>query len=263
MLVRDHATDGVLTLTLDDPDKRNALGYEAVGDLVGALREADGDPSVRCVLITARGRVFSAGADLAEFQRELTGSAADFYESGAVWEELFTFAPTMGTPIVAAVNGAVRAGATGLVALADLVVAGESATFGLTEIRIGLFPIMVLPMVIRVVGFRAAQDLALTGRVVDAHEAHTMGLVTTVVGDDALVTSAREVAAGLATSAPTALAHGRRLLSRLADMNYDEAVHHARTMRGVFLHTDDIREGVAAFLDKREPAWSEPEEVAS
>lgn len=256
MLARDQADDGVLTLTLDDPEHRNALGYAAVRQLVDALRAADADDTVRCVLITARGTVFSAGADLREFQRELEDSATDFYESGSVWEELFTFAPTMGTPIVVAVNGAARAGATGLVALADLAYASRSATFGLSEIRIGLFPIMVLPMVIRVVGFRAAQDLSLTGRVVDADEAHRLGLVTSVVQDDDLVVVAHEAAAGLAASAPAAMAYGRRLLSRLADMDYEAAVHHARTMRGVFLHTDDIREGVAAFLDKRHPVWT-------
>lgn len=261
MLTQQLTDDGVLTLTFDDPERRNALDYAAVGEITDALREADADPAARCVLITASGPVFSSGANLREFQRELDESATGFYESGAVWEELFTFAPRMGTPLVVGVNGAARAGATGLVALADLSVATESASFGLTEINIGLFPIMVLPMMIRVVGFRAAQDLSLTGRVIDAHEARDIGLVTRVVADDKLQPAAREVAASLAAKAPSAIAYGRRLLTRVADMTYEDAVHHARTMRGVFLHTGDIREGVAAFLEKREPVWSEKEET--
>jgi enoyl-CoA hydratase/carnithine racemase len=255
LLRKQLGDDHVLTLTLDAPQHRNALDYSTVRELLEALRAADAAADVRAVLVTASGSVFSAGANLREFQAELAGSAADFYESGAVWEELFTFAPTMGTPLVIAVNGATRAGAFGLVALGDIVVASRSATFSLSEIKIGLFPIMVLPMVIRAIGFRAAQDLSLTGRVLDSEEARAIGLVSRVVEDDDLLTEAGAAAAELAASAPTAMRYGRQLLARLADLPYEQAVHHARTMRGSFLHTNDIQEGVAAFLEKRPPAW--------
>lgn len=255
MLVHDRTDDRVLTITLAAPERRNALDYAAVRELCDALRAADADQDVGAVLLRADGPVFSAGANLREFQAELASSATDFYESGAVWEELFTLVPGLGTPLVVAVNGPARAGAVGVVALGDLVLAGTSADFSLSEIKIGLFPIMVLPQVMRVVGFRAAQDLALTGRVVDAEEARDMGLVSRVVADDELRAQAHAVAAELAASAPSALAYGRQLLARLPDLPYEQAVHHARTMRGTFLHTRDIREGVAAFLDKRAPDW--------
>ncbi|MFP4311348.1 MAG: enoyl-CoA hydratase/isomerase family protein [Nitriliruptoraceae bacterium] len=259
MLHEERSKDRVLTLTLAAPERRNALDYAAVRELCDALRAADGDPDVRAVLLQADGKVFSAGANLKEFQAELASSATDFYESGAVWEELFTLVPTLGTPLVIAVNGPARAGAVGLVALGDLVLASPSADFSLSEIKIGLFPIMVLPMVQRVVGYRAAQDLALTGRVIGAEEARAIGLISRVVGDDELRARAHEAAAELAASAPRALAYGRQLLARLADLPYAEAVHHARTMRGTFLHTPDIHEGVAAFLDKRAPEWHTPD----
>lgn len=263
MVREERGEDGVLTLVLDAPERRNALDYGTVATLASALRRADVDPDVRAVLITATGDVFSAGANLREFQAELAGSAADFYASGEVWEDLFTFVPTMGTPVVVAVQGATRAGAVGLVALADIVIASNAADFALSEIRIGLYPIMVMPMVMRIVGFRAAQELALTGRVIDAEEAARIGLVTHVVPADELVDEARGFAAALATNPPQAMAHGRRLTARLADLPYAEAVHHARTMRGTFLHTPDVQEGVAAFLEKRAPAWPAPDRPAA
>lgn len=263
MVREERGDDGVLTLLLDAPERRNALDYATVAALAAALRRADVDPDVRAVLITAAGDVFSAGANLREFQAELSGTATDFYTSGGVWEDLFTFVPTMGTPVVVAVQGATRAGAVGLVALADVVIASEAADFALSEIRIGLYPIMVMPMVMRVVGYRTAQELALTGRVVEAAEAERIGLVTRTVPADRLAEEARTTAATLAANPPQAMAHGRRLVARLADLPYAEAVHHARTMRGTFLHTPDVREGVAAFLEKRAPAWPDPDRPAA
>lgn len=263
MLLHERTDDRVLILTLAAPEQRNALGYDAVRELCAALRAADADPGVGAVLLRAEGKVFSAGANLREFQAELASSATDFYESGGVWEELFTLAPTLGTPLVIAVQGPTRAGAVGLVALGDIVLASPAADFSLSEIRIGLFPIMVLPMVMRVVGVRAAQDLSLTGRVIDAEEAARLGLVSRVVPDDELLTAARATAAALAASAPHALAYGRKLIARLADLPYEQAVHHARTMRGTFLHTPDIHEGVAAFLEKRAPDWHAPRSHAA
>jgi enoyl-CoA hydratase/carnithine racemase len=260
VLRRNLGDDGVLTLTLDAPERRNALDYDTVGALGDALRTADADPSVRATLVTAEGPVFSAGADLQQFEEELGASATEFYRSGAVWEELFTRVPATGTPLVVAVNGAARAGAVGLVALADIAVAGHAATFALSEIKIGLFPIIVLPIMIRTVGFRTAQELALTGRTVDADEARSIGLVNRVVADDHLASEARTVAAELAQGPPTALGYGRRLLATLADMPDDAAVHHARPMRGIFLQPADLREGVRAILEKRPPDWPQADQ---
>ncbi len=263
MLRHEHGDDRVLTLTLAAPERRNALDYAAVRELCDALRAADADPQVGAVLLRAEGKVFSAGANLREFQAELSSSATDFYESGGVWEELFTLVPTLGTPLVIAVQGPARAGAVGVVALGDIVLAARSADLGLSEIKIGLFPIMVMPMVMRVVGVRAAQDLALTGRVIDAEEAARMGLVSRVVADEDLDAEAHAAAAELARSAPHAMAYGRTLIARLAELPYEQAVHHARTMRGTFLHTPDIHEGVAAFLEKRAPDWHAPRPPAT
>jgi enoyl-CoA hydratase/carnithine racemase len=246
----------VLTLVLDDPGRRNALDYAAVAALNDALAAAAADPGVGCVVITGAGPAFSAGGDLRQFRTEIdTASATDDWETGAGWERLMRDIPRLRVPVVAAVNGPALAGACGLVAACDIALAARSATLGVTEVRLGLFPIVVLPALIRAVGPRAARELALTGRIVDAEEAARLGLVHRVVADDELPAAAAALAAELAGLAPTALALGKSLLAELMDLPYDAAVRHGRAMRGAFLHTADLREGVDAFLEKRRPVW--------
>jgi len=246
----------VRTLVLDDPDRRNALDYAAVGELVAALEAAAADPGVGCVVLTGAGSAFSAGGDLRQFRREIDSSDATAdWTTGAGWEQLIAGIPRLRVPVVAAVNGPALAGACGLVAACDVAIAASSATLGVTEVRLGLFPIVVLPALIRAVGPRAARELALTGRVVDADEAQRLGLVHRVVPDAELAATAAGVAAELAALAPTALAMGKALLAELTDLPHDAAVRHGRAMRGAFLHTADLREGVDAFLEKRRPVW--------
>lgn len=254
MLRRDLA-DGVLTLTMDWPERRNALGYAEVAELLGALRGADRDDAVRCVVLTAEGTTFSAGGDLREFQREVGGSAYDLWRTGEDWEELFRLIPRLGVPVLSAVNGAALAGACGVVALSDIALAASSATFGLSEIRIGLFPIVVLPAVRRVVGERIAREMALTGRRIDAEEARRVGLVNRVVDDAELAAETRALAADIAGLGRVPLALGKRLLADTGELPYEDALNHARAMRGAFLHTEELAEGIAAFLEKRTPRW--------
>jgi methylglutaconyl-CoA hydratase len=254
-MLEQERDGGVLTLAFADPERHNALGYAEVGDLLAALADADGDETVRCVVLTGRGPAFSAGGDLRGFSAELKASAHDFWDSGAVWADLFTLVPRLRYPVVAAVNGPALAGGCGIVALADLAIASSEASFGLTEIRIGLFPIVVLPAVERVVGARAVRELALTGRRIDAVEAARIGLVNRVVAPEDLQATAMATARELAALPPTAMGLGKRLLADLAGLDYDAAVNHARAMRGVFLHTADLAEGISAFLDKRRPRW--------
>ncbi|HUH06288.1 MAG TPA: enoyl-CoA hydratase-related protein [Egibacteraceae bacterium] len=254
MLERER--DGkVLRLTFADPERRNALGYAEVGELLSALRDAEADAGVRAVLLTGQGSAFSAGGNLKEFQAELKASAHDLWDSGAVWADLFHALPRLRLPVVAAVNGPAMAGACGLVAACDLAIASQDASLGLTEVKIGLFPIIVLPAVRRAVGERVAREMALTGRILDAGEALRAGLVNRVVAPEALQTEALGAARDLADLAPAAMALGKRLLADTADLGYDEAVRHARAMRAAFFHTDDVAEGVAAFLEKRRPQW--------
>jgi methylglutaconyl-CoA hydratase len=253
--VKTHRQGGVLTLTFDAPARRNALDYTSVAELLAALRAAGDDQQVRAVVLTGEGEAFSAGGDLRQFRDELAADAHAHWAGGEAWAELFTLLPRLAVPVVAAVNGHALAGGCGLVALCDLAIAAESATFGFTEIRVGLFPIVVLPAVRRVIGERATRELALTGRVIDAAEAQRIGLVNRVVPDQALAKEAAELAATLAANPRAVAALGKRLLADTADLDYQAAVAHARAMRGVFLATDELAEGVQAFLDKRRPEW--------
>jgi methylglutaconyl-CoA hydratase len=246
---------GVLTLTFDQPERRNALDYPRVAELVTALRRADADPEVRAVVITGEGGAFSAGGDIGQFREELAADAHAHWASGDGWAELFTLVPRLAVPVIAAVNGHALAGGCGLVALCDLAIAAEGATFGLTEIRIGLFPIVVLPAVLRVIGERATRELALTGRTIDAAEAARLGLVNRVVPAESLAKEAATAAADLAANPRAVVALGKRLLAETAELPYERAVEHARAMRGVFLATDELAEGVQAFLEKRRPRW--------
>jgi enoyl-CoA hydratase/carnithine racemase len=253
--VKATRDEGVLTLTFDQPERRNALDYPKVAELVAALREADADPEVRAVVVTGEGSAFSTGGDLGQFREELSADAHAHWASGDGWAELFTLVPRMAVPVVAAVNGYALAGGCGLVALCDLAIAAEGATFGLTEIRIGLFPIVVLPAVRRVVGERVTRELALTGKTIDAAEAARIGLVNRVVPAESLAKEAAALAAGLAASPRAVTALGKRLLAETGELPYERAVDYARAMRGVFLATDELAEGVEAFLEKRRPRW--------
>jgi enoyl-CoA hydratase/carnithine racemase len=249
---RDGAVE---TITFTQPDRRNALDYPTVAELLAALREADEDPEVRAVVLTGEGSAFSAGGNIRQFREELAADAHQHWATGDGWAELFTMLPRLSVPVIAAVNGHALAGGCGLVALCDLAIAAETATFGMTEVRIGLFPIVVLPALRRVIGERATRELALTGRTIDAAEAARIGLVNRVVPAEALAKEAADLAAGLAANPRAVVALGKRLLAETGELPYERAVDYARAMRGVFLATDELAEGVEAFLEKRRPRW--------
>ncbi|MFN8497917.1 MAG: enoyl-CoA hydratase-related protein [Anaerolineae bacterium] len=246
---------GVARVTLNAPEKRNALNYAMVNELTDALRQADADPSVRVILLTAAGDHFSAGGNLKEFAAELDESAVALWASGGAWEAMFDLAPRLAKPIVAAVQGYALAGGAGLVALADLAVAAADAEFGCTEIRIGLFPLMILPALRRAVGEKRALEMALTGRMVEAHEAAAWGLVNRVVPRAELETTALRLAVSLAAASPEAMRLGKYLFYATADMSYHEALTFGRTLRATYMHSADLREGITAFLAKRKPQW--------
>lgn len=250
------ARDGAVeTITFTQPDRRNALDYPTVAELLAALREADADPEVRAVVLTGEGSAFSAGGNIRQFREELAADAHQHWATGDGWAELFTMLPRLSVPVIAAVNGHALAGGCGLVALCDLAIAAETATFGMTEVRIGLFPIVVLPALRRVIGERATRELALTGRTIDAAEAARIGLVNRVVPAEALAKESADLAAGLAANPRAVVALGKRLLAETGELPYERAVDYARAMRGVFLATDELAEGVEAFLEKRRPRW--------
>jgi methylglutaconyl-CoA hydratase len=250
-----EVTEGIARITLNAPEKRNALSYEMVRQLIAALRRAEDDGEARVVLLAAAGDNFCAGGNLREFLEEMKAPAVAHWESGALWEELFTAVPRMGRPVVAAVQGYALAGGCGLVALCDLAVAADDAQFGTTEIRIGLFPLLILPALRRAVGEKKALEMALTGRIMPADEALRIGLVNRVVPRAELEEAALKLARDLANKGPDALRLGKHCFYATAGMSYADALAFARNLRVSFMLGEDLREGVTAFLEKREPNW--------
>jgi methylglutaconyl-CoA hydratase len=254
-LVRVERAGAVARAILNDPDRRNAMSYAMIGDLVATLQELDTDSGVRAVVLAGAGESFSAGANLREFAAELSQNAARHWESAALWEQLFSLVPTMAKPVVAAVRGYALGGGCGLVALCDIAVASDDAKLGMTEINVGLFPLLVLPALQRAVGHRRARELSLTGDIIDAAEAHRIGLVHRVVPGDQLGSAADEVAAALAGRSPEAIKLGKHVLATTQDMTYPQALAFARSLRVTYLLSEGLREGVEAFVNKRKPQW--------
>jgi enoyl-CoA hydratase/carnithine racemase len=245
-------SDGRLArLTLNRPQKRNALDLELCRALVAALEAADHDPKVGAILLNANGQSFCAGMDLHEI-----GNADDGVVS-MVHEQLFTIGGRLSKPLIAAVHGAALAGGTGLVANCHVVIASQDATFGLTEIRLGLWPFLVFRAVAAAVGERRTVELSLTGRIFGAAEARELGLAHQVVagGVDNLEAQALEFASAIADSSPTAVQNGLRYVQLARGKDWKQAGEIAQRVRREVFASPDFQEGVRAFREKRTPRW--------
>jgi enoyl-CoA hydratase/carnithine racemase len=238
----------VLHLILNRPDKRNALNADLCGEVVDALDAADRDNAVGAILITGSGKCFCAGMDLREISDGQNAARID-----TLHEQLFTAAMRLNTPIVAGVHGAALGGGTGLVANCHIVVAAPDATFGLTEIRLGLWPFLVFRAVTAALGERRTLELALTGRIFPAAEAREMGLVQEIAADPSA--RAAEVAQGLAEASPTAIRAGLGFVRQVRGMSWEKAGEVARLVREDVFASADFAEGIRAFLEKRRPRW--------
>jgi enoyl-CoA hydratase/carnithine racemase len=250
--VLDSVREGrLLRLTLNRPHKRNALDTALCRALVTALDEAAADPAVGAILLTARGTAFCAGMDLAEIAQ--SAEAGEPAELNEVHEQLFTIGSRLAKPLVAGVHGPALGGGTGLVANCHIVVAGPQATFGLTEIRLGLWPFLVFRAVAGALGERRTLELSLTGRVFGPGEARDLSLVHEVAPD--AVGRATEIARELAGFSPTAIKKGMAFVQRVRGLEWREAGVIAREVRNQVFAGEDFREGLRAFLEKRAPRW--------
>ena len=237
----------VVRLTLNRPEKRNALNGALCRELVAAIEDADRDPSVGAILLQGAGKSFCAGMDLDEM---LTPAEAQL---GEAHERLFTIGHRVTTPIIAAIHGAALAGGTGLAANCHIVVASEDATFGLTEIRIGLWPFVIFRAIVEAVGERRAVELGMTGRIVDAREAVSIGLAHRVTSE--VNATAAELAATIAEASPQALRTGLRFVAETRGLEWDTAGKLAQRFRRELFTTADFAEGLRAFREKRKPQW--------
>jgi enoyl-CoA hydratase/carnithine racemase len=241
--------DRLLRLTLNRPDKRNAIRIADCRQIVTSLNDAESDRRIGAILLDSTGQIFSSGMDLSESLQE------DAPERAAIHDELFTVGSRLLKPLVAAVQGKALAGGVGLVANAHVVFASEQAGFGLVEIRIGLWPFVVFRSIATAIGERRALELSLTGRIIDAREALQWGLVHHVVPAEELDERATTLARQLSTLSPEALRLGLDFVQRARGLPAQEAVGLADMMRRRMFRSRDFAEGVQAFFAKREPRW--------
>ena len=249
-------TDGALALiTLNRPDKRNAISATMIAELLAALDDVEsGTEGV--AIITGAGKAFCAGMDLDALKSLATQSPeqnlADARRTAAFFRRLWSFPK----PLIAAVNGASLAGGCGIATLCDFTLAAPEAKFGYTEVRVGFMPALVSMFLERQVGEKLARDLFLTGRILDAAEAKSIGIVTRIVPAEQLLPAARELAATLLANSPGGVQATKRLLVRVSEAEIDRRIELAVAESVAIRSTPDFREGLAAFLEKREPRWS-------
>jgi enoyl-CoA hydratase/carnithine racemase len=246
---------GVAVITLDQPETRNALSEEMVSQLLVAFARARDDAEARCVILaSSHPKTFSAGGNLA-------GMAADVplahkHAMNGRFPELFTLIGELGKPVICAVGGHCLAGGLGLALACDLIVASETATFGTPEINVGVFPFMIAALIFRNLPRKKATELMLLGERISAQEAAELGLVNKVVAPDELDHTAGEWATRLSAKSPLLMKLGKDALWRQADLAVEPAWELLRAQLTIAFATEDMNEGVTAFFEKREPAWT-------
>jgi methylglutaconyl-CoA hydratase len=252
-LVHLEVSRGVGTITLDSPHNRNALSRQLIADLDRHLTAALSDPGARVLVLTGAGPAFCSGADLKE--RRGADSAAPPGRPGglvpilaAMWEAT--------KPIVGRINGPARAGGVGLIAACDIAVAVESATFAVNEVRIGVIPAIVSVVLVPKIGETRAMELFLTGDAFHARAAVTYGLLTAVAPDDELDEGVGRYVASLLKGAPGALAGSKRLVRDVPKLAMEAAFVEMAERSARFFASDEAREGMAAFAEKRPPYWA-------
>jgi methylglutaconyl-CoA hydratase len=248
--------DGVAAITLNRPQVHNAFNATMIRELRTALQKARDDDSVRVVVLTGAGASFCAGADL-NWMREIIGYSFDQnIEESRDLAELMLEIYTLPKPTVAGVNGAAIGGGNGLLSACDIVIASDRARFGLSEVKIGLVPAAISPYVIRRIGESASREYFLTGERFDARRALEIGLVNKVVSHAELDTRVREVVRLLLSSGPEAMASCKELLYRVPAMSLGEAKTYTAEVIAKLRVSQEGQEGMAAFLEKRKPAWT-------
>ncbi|HEX4402280.1 MAG TPA: enoyl-CoA hydratase/isomerase family protein [Galbitalea sp.] len=256
LLVRiDTPAEGVRYLTLDDPVTRNALGDELLDQLLAALEAARDDETVRVVVITSsHDRIFSSGGNLKAFGDERP--MAEKYAGLERFPRLYTLLGALGKPVICAANGDVLAGAFGLALACDLVIAKESAKFGCPEINVGVFPFMISALIYRNIDRMKANELMMVGDLVSAAEGATIGFVNRVVPDASFDAEVLAWATKIAAKSPLLMRLGKQAINSTRDMALGQALSALQTQLALAFATEDMREGVAAFREKRDPKWS-------
>lgn len=249
--------DNIARITLHQPEKRNPLSWATAGEVTAALEDAAGDTDVRVVVITGTDPAFSAGGDLAEMTRFFSMTSLQHREDGNSVVLMFRAVRNIEKPVIAQVNGIALGGGCGLVAASDLAIASDKARFGTTEINIGMFPMVILPILHRTLGRKKTLELGLTGALIDANEAERIGLVNRVVPHEKLEETVAELANQLKARSTVPIRIGKTALNVIEDMEYDKALEYARHTNTIWFASQDVKEGATAFIEKRKPTWQD------
>ena len=243
--------EGVLWLTINRPERRNAMSAAVLEGMAAAMAGAAGDASLRAIVVTGAGdQAFCSGADLQSgrsFQFDYSRPTVDF-------ANLLRAARRTEIPLVARVNGACMAGGMGLLAMCDIAVASSKAVFGLPEVKVGLFPMQVLAVLQHLIPRRVLNEMCITGEPINAHDAQMVGLVNHIADD--LDAKTDWLLSRIVDKSPTAIRRGLYAMKRIDDMAFEEAIAFAESQIGLVAMTEDAREGQAAFKEKRKPVWT-------
>ena len=255
VLVKKNPPSG--TIVLSRPDKRNALSRQMLADLMQALDDLHQERKVRAVILTGAGTAFCAGMDLAEMQAtaQQPDSQSQWHRDAVQYRELIDKLMQFPKPIIAAVNGPALAGGAGLVLASDIVVGTPEARFGLPEPKRGIVAGLVSPLLVFRVGGSHAANLLLTARTIEASEAQRIGLYHEVIKNDLVWARAQEIAGEIAASAPEALLLTKRMLNETIGEHLQTQLSAGAATSATARTTEAAREGLAAFLEKREPKW--------
>jgi enoyl-CoA hydratase len=248
------AEAGVATITLDDPETRNSLSAELLGELIAALESARDDDAVRVVVLaSSHDKVWSSGANLAGFGAD--APPVHKHLGSEAFVRVFRLLGELGKPSLVAANGHVLAGSLGIALACDLIVAKEGATFGTPEINVGLFPFMIMALIYRNVPRKKTNEMLLLGDRLTAEEAREAGIVNRVVPAEEFDDAVGDWAERLAAKSPLIMRLGKDAMWRQMDMPLADALDYLRSQLTIELSTEDAIEGVTAFFEKREPEW--------
>jgi enoyl-CoA hydratase len=253
-VVKYEVAEGVATVTLNNPEKRNMLSGQMLAELVEAMKRARDDSEARAVVLTGAGeKTFCAGADLGGFATDVPLVQKHFATD--LFLEFFRLMPRLGKPSLCAVNGHVLAGGMGLALSCDLVIAKEGATFGTPEINVGAFPYMIMAIIYRNVPRKKVNEMMLLGERLSAEQAVEYGLANKVLPAGEFEAAVADWAGKLASKSPVLMRLGHDAMYRQGDMAVDDALDYLRSQLSLTFTTEDIVEGVTAFFEKRDPQW--------
>jgi methylglutaconyl-CoA hydratase len=242
------------TVTLNRPDKRNAISSAMIAELQSAFDEIE-TSRARVGILTGNGKAFSAGMDLEMLASIAKQSPSENQEDSRRMAKMFRRIWSFSKPLIAAVNGAALAGGCGIATLCDFTLAAPEAQFGYTEVKIGFLPAIVSVFLLRQIGEKRTRDLLLTGRIIEPAEAKEMGLINEIVPAEKLMDRAKELADILIAASPASVTRAKRLLTSAAAAGVDADLERAILENARIRCTPDFKEGLASFLEKRKPVW--------